>query len=95
MMEFFMEILSSFIYFGDDSLHTKKIDRNIKSLKRNKWFNDLYEDENYHRLFFVNKRVRKFLQSNFRVKRLVKRKKNQKKFLMFLNEQLKRSEQSG
>mgnify|MGYP005755740751 CR=1 FL=1 len=44
----------------DDSFNTKKIDKHIEELRKYKWFIELYEDEKYHRLFFVNKRVRKF-----------------------------------
>jgi hypothetical protein len=43
----------------DDSLNTKKIDKHIEELRKNNWFNKLYDDEKYHRLFFVYKPVRK------------------------------------
>jgi hypothetical protein len=47
----------------DDSLNTKKIDKHIEELRNYNWFNELYEDEKYHRLFFVNKQVRKFISN--------------------------------
>lgn len=75
--------------FGqDDSLNTKKIDKDIEELRKYKWFNELYEDEKYHRLFFVNKRVRKFLQSTFLTKRLRNNPKAQNTFKSILDKQL-------
>ena len=43
-----------------DALNTKKIDQNIERLNQYDWFKQIYEDERYHRLFFVNKHVRRF-----------------------------------
>lgn len=71
----------------DDSLNTKKIDKHIKELRKYNWFNELYEDEKYHRLFFVNKRVRKFLQSTFLTKRLRNNPNAQNTFKSLLNKQ--------
>ncbi len=48
------EFLASLIPNGSTSLDTKKIDRNIEMLKNYSWFKDIYDDERYHRLFFVN-----------------------------------------
>ncbi|WP_342603847.1 hypothetical protein [Peribacillus sp. FSL E2-0159] len=50
MKDFLLGILSA--GFGDNSLDTRKIDRNIEMLKNHTWFKDIYEDEKYHRLFF-------------------------------------------
>ncbi|MGE7186371.1 hypothetical protein ACQKKK_21090 [Peribacillus sp. NPDC006672] len=61
MLDFLLGILSA--GFGDNSLDTRKIDRNIEMLKNHTWFKDIYEDEKYHRLFFVNRNVRQYLQS--------------------------------
>ena len=72
----------------DVSLNTKKIDRHIDELRKYNWFNELYEDEKYHRLFFVNKRVRKFLQSTFLTKRLRNNPNAQNTFKSLLNKQL-------
>ena len=83
MLDFLLGILSA--GFGDNSLDTRKID-----LKNHTWFKDIYEDEKYHRLFFVNRNVRQYLQSTMYVKRIIKREKSQQLFLVFLNKQLKK-----
>jgi hypothetical protein len=72
----------------DDSLNTKKIDRHIEELRKNNWFKKLYDDEKYHRLFFVNKPVRKFLQSTFLTKRLINNPNTQNTFKSLLDKQL-------
>ena len=87
MLDLLLGILSA--AFGDNSLDTRKIDRNIEMLKNHTWFKDIYEDEKYHRLFCVNRNVRQYLQKTMRVKRIIKRGKSQRVFLVFLNKQLK------
>ncbi|MFJ8248143.1 hypothetical protein [Peribacillus asahii] len=82
------EFLASLIPNGSNSLDTRKIDRNIEMLKKYSWFKDIYDDERYHRLFFVNRKVRKYLQNTYRVKRIIKKEDFQMKFIKFLNEQL-------
>ncbi|MFJ8258379.1 hypothetical protein ACIQ4Z_14035 [Peribacillus asahii] len=82
------EFLASLILNGSNSLDTRKIDRNIEMLKKYSWFKDIYDDERYHRLFFVNRKVRKYLQNTYRVKRIIKKEDFQMKFIKFLNEQL-------
>jgi hypothetical protein len=72
----------------DNSLNTKKIDKHINELRKYNWFNTLYNDEKYHRLFFVNKRVRKFLQSTFLTKRLINNPNAQNTFKTLLDKQL-------
>jgi len=72
-------------------LNTQKIDKNIELLKGQAWFKQLYEDERYHRLFFVNRRVRKYLQSTIRVKKINSNPKAQQKFLLFLDKQIEQS----
>jgi hypothetical protein len=72
----------------DDSLDTKKIDKHIEELRNYKWFNKLYNDEKYHRLFFVNRKVRKFLQSRILMKRLINNSNTQKTFQSLLDKQL-------
>ncbi|MCQ6275950.1 hypothetical protein JMM81_13465 [Bacillus sp. V3B] len=72
----------------DDSLDTKKIDKHIEELRKYKWFNELYSDEKYHRLFFVNRKVRKFLQSRILTKRLINNSNTQKTFKSLLDKQL-------
>lgn len=76
---------------GGGVLNTQKIDQNIDLLKRQAWFNLLYQDERYHRLFFVNRRVRKYLQSTIRVKKIISNPKAQQKFLLFLDKEVERS----
>ena len=82
------EFLASLIPNGSNTLDTRKIDRNIEMLKKDSWFKDIYDDERYHRLFFVNRKVRKYLQNTYRVKRIIRKEDFQIKFIKFLNEQL-------
>lgn len=90
MSDFLIEILQSL--FGSmgysDSLNTKKIDRNIKKLLECDWFKEIYESNTYHRLFFVNRKVREYLQSNIRTNKIIANQKAQEKFVSFLNKQL-------
>ncbi|WP_332697061.1 hypothetical protein [Halalkalibacter lacteus] len=69
----------------DNSLDTKKIDKHIEELRKYKWFNELYSDEKYHRLFWGNRRVRKFLQSRFLTKRMINNSNAQKSFKSLLD----------
>ncbi|WP_409291225.1 hypothetical protein [Peribacillus sp. SCS-37] len=92
MLSFLFELIAGL--FGSvgysDTLNTKRIDQNIERLNQHDWFKDIYEDEKYHRLFFVNRNVRQYLQSTMRVKRIIKREKSQREFLIFLNKQVKK-----
>ncbi|MFC0562482.1 hypothetical protein [Halalkalibacter alkalisediminis] len=72
----------------DTSLDTRKIDKHIEELKKQKWFIEIYNDEKYHRLFLENRRVRKFLQSRFLTKRMVNNPNAQKAFKLLLDKQL-------
>jgi hypothetical protein len=72
----------------DDSLNTKKIDKHIEELRKYNWFNELYDNEKYHRLFFVNKRVRKFLQSTYLTKRLINNSNARNSFKSLLDKQI-------
>jgi hypothetical protein len=71
-------------------LDTRKIDKNIERLKQEVWFKRIYEDERYRRLFFSNKYVRAYLQSNYRVNKMIRYERAQKRFLNVLDYQLKR-----
>lgn len=73
--------------YSDDS-NIKKIDRNIERLNEYDWFKKIYKDEKYHRLFFVNKRIRRYLQSTIRVRKIIRRKEAQKKFVLFLDKEI-------
>jgi len=70
---------------NSQTLNTQKIDQNIRLLNGHAWFNALYEDKRYHRLFFVNRHVRAYLQSSFRVKKLIRSQKAQKRFVLLLD----------
>ncbi|MGE7920824.1 hypothetical protein ACQKM9_18080 [Viridibacillus sp. NPDC093762] len=87
MLEFIAGLFGGIGYSG--SLNTKKIDQNIELLKQHDWFKNIYEDERYHRLFFVSKKVRRYLQSTIRVRKIIRSKEAQKKLLLFLNKQIK------
>jgi hypothetical protein len=89
-MSFLFELISSFFesISLDNSLNTNKIDGHIDKLKKYSWFKDLYEDEKYHRLFILNRNVRKYLQSRIRVKRIIKSEDAKRKFISFLNQQI-------
>ncbi|MGE7624863.1 hypothetical protein ACQKMD_17985 [Viridibacillus sp. NPDC096237] len=88
MLEFILGFFSAGIYGDSNSLDTQKIDRNIEMLKNYTWFKNIYDDEKYYRVFFVNRKVRRYLQSSIRVKRIVKKEKAQKRLINFLNKQL-------
>ena len=68
------------------SLNTRKIDKNIEKLRELEWFNELYEIERHRKSFFINVKVRKYLQSNILVARLKNNKNEQKKFIKLLED---------
>ncbi len=86
MLSFIFELIAGlFCSIGyDDTLNTKKIDRNIERLNQHDWFKKIYEDEKYHRLFFVNRKVRHYLQSTIRVNKMIRKIEAQKNYLFFL-----------
>ncbi|RLQ94615.1 hypothetical protein D9X91_13860 [Falsibacillus albus] len=84
MINFLLRLFSA---GTDQSLDTHKIDQNIERLQQYNWFQALYEDQKYHRQFFVNRKVREYLQSKPRVNKLINNEKARKKFLMLLEEQ--------
>ncbi|NMD72243.1 hypothetical protein HHO41_18395 [Bacillus sp. DNRA2] len=90
MFDFLFDLLGTFFYGGRTGLNTKKIDKNIELLILQGWFNRIYEDEKYRKLFLTNKKVRAYLQSNFRVKKIIRNEKDQKTLLDFLDKQLNR-----
>ena len=75
------------------SLNTSKIDKNIKTLRELEWFNNLYENERHHKSFFVNLKVRRYLQSNILVSCLKNNKNEQKKFNQLLEDVAKLREE--
>jgi hypothetical protein len=71
---------------GRTGLKTEKIEKNIEKLKQFSWFEELYENEQHHRSFFVSLKVRKYLESSIRVYRLKRSKREQEKFIHLLEE---------
>lgn len=82
-------------FVGNASLNTKKIDSHIDQLQQYPWFANLYEDDRYRPSFFANKKVRGYLQSSFRVNRLVKDQKAQKNFSLLLEKQAQLREKNN
>lgn len=72
-----------------DTLNTKKIDQNIERLNQYDWFKKIYKDQRYHRLFFVNKHVRRYLQSTIRIRKIIRSKEAQRKLLFLLDKEIK------
>ena len=87
LFELIAELFGSVGY--SDALNTKKIDQNIERLNQYDWFKEIYEDDRYHRLFFVNKHVRRYLQSTIRVRKMIRSKEAQRKLLFLLDKQIK------
>jgi hypothetical protein len=88
MLSFLIELIAGLFGYSD-TLNTKKIDQNIEQLNQHDWFKNIYEDERYHRLFFVNKHVRRYLQSTIRVRKIIRSKEAQRKLLFLLDKQIK------
>ncbi|MFD4490522.1 hypothetical protein [Lysinibacillus fusiformis] len=82
MLEFMLAILANALD-GSTTLHTTKIDRNMERLRQYDWFEEEYQDDRYHRLFFANRHVRKYLQHNRRVNQMMKKKRAQAKCIDF------------
>ncbi|MGY3186186.1 hypothetical protein [Lysinibacillus sp. TE18511] len=89
MLDFVSDLLSGILFNGSTTLNTNKIDKNIEKLQQYNWFNEIYHDDKYRKLFFANRNVRNYLQNNFRVKKIIKKTQAQKRFIYFLNKQLK------
>ncbi len=81
-----LSLLSSVNLSGSSELNTQKIDKNIEKLKDYSWFNDLYENEEHHRSFFVSLKIRKYLEGSWRVSRLIRSEKAQGRFIVMLEE---------
>lgn len=91
-MLFLYELLLAILdgLFQQNTLHTQKIDKHIEELKQHQWFLTVFNDEAFHRLFFVNWHVRKYLQSRFRVRRLMKSTRARESFINLLQTQVKK-----
>ncbi|MED4210681.1 hypothetical protein P4662_15550 [Priestia megaterium] len=91
MTDFLSDVLSSLVPIIDTSksLNTQKINKHIELLKQQHWFRNIYEDDKYYALLFGNRRVRFYLQSSLRVKKMIRKEKVQEKFLALLNKESK------
>lgn len=89
MMDFISDLLSDGLGFSTDVFDTRKIDSNITLLRQQELFKKIYENNQYYLLLIGNKKVRAYLQCNFRVKRMIRNEKAQAKFLLLLNKELK------
>ena len=91
MFSFLYELITGLLFWTDfnGTLNTRKIDQNIERLNQHDWFKKIYKDERYHRLFFVNKHIRRYLRSTIRVKKIIRSKEAQRKLLHFLDKQIK------
>ncbi|WP_374966489.1 hypothetical protein [Lysinibacillus sp. RS5] len=75
MLDFVSDLLSGILFNGSTTLDTNKIDKNIEKLQHYNWFNEIYHDDKYRKLFFANRNVRNYLQNNFRVKKLLRKRR--------------------
>ncbi|MBK5473053.1 MULTISPECIES: hypothetical protein [Bacillus] len=92
MFSFLLGLISGILESSglDSGLNTRKIDRNIKCLQNYEWFQQIYNDTKYRKLFFTNYKVRSYLQSTIRVKLIIRNEKNRQKFYAVLDNQIKR-----
>ncbi|MBV7504163.1 hypothetical protein KW850_02650 [Bacillus sp. sid0103] len=88
MLYYLLDLLGLIATSSTAGLDTRKIDQNIEQLKKHDWFKKIYAQEKYRRLFYVNRHVRRYLQSNLRVKKMFYNQRAQKKLLVLLNKQL-------
>lgn len=72
------------------SIDTRRIDLHIQQLNELPWFHKLYLEEKYRKLFVTNYKTRRYLDSPFRVKRLMNNHNAQLQFLKLLNKQLEK-----
>ena len=89
MIDFISDLLSGGVGFSTNGLDTRKIDSNIRLLRQQEWFKKIYENNQYYSLLIGNREVRACLQSNFRVKRMIRNERSQAKFLLLLNKEMK------
>ncbi|MEH7085367.1 hypothetical protein V7139_21865 [Neobacillus drentensis] len=76
------------------SIDTRRIDFHIHQLNKLPWFQELYQEEKYRKLFVMNYKTRRYLDSPFRVKRLMNSPKAHLHFLKMLNKQLERKKRN-
>jgi hypothetical protein len=90
ILDFIFDLINGLFSSGGQrgSLNTQKIDQNIAILNQHQWFKDIYEDEKFRRLFFVNRNVRAYLQSSIRVNKIIRKMEDRQRFLRLLDRQL-------
>lgn len=89
IVTFILSIISSanlLDFSRSKGLNTQNIEKNIEKLKGYSWFNELYENEEHHRSFFVSLKIRKYLESSLRVSKLIRNEKERLKFILLLEE---------
>ena len=89
IVTFILSIISSanlLDFSRSKGLNTQNIEKNIEKLKGYSWFNELYENEEHHRSFFVSLKIRKYLESSLRVSKLIRNVKERLKFILLLEE---------
>jgi len=82
------ELLSGFIPLGNRALNTQKINKNIEKLSSHDWFKELYNNETYRKVFLFNRVIRRYLESDRKVDKLVHNLKKREQFLKLLHEQM-------
>lgn len=93
-MYYFFKFIAMLLSPGNSvPLDTVRIDKHISELRELEWFEELYQRPGFHRLFFVRKNLRLYLESPWRTRRLKSSKRAQEKFIDFLHNELKRSSQ--
>ncbi|MCD7035222.1 hypothetical protein LRR81_13325 [Metabacillus sp. GX 13764] len=79
-----VEFFSDLFVFSSTSRRDKKIDRHITMLRKEAWFNSLFRISANRKLIFNNRKVRRYLKSRRRVKRLIEDVKAQRHFQTLL-----------
>lgn len=72
------------------SIDTRRIDSHIHQLNEFPWFQKLYQEDKYRKLFVMNYKTRRYLDSPFRVKRLMNNQSAQLHFIKLLNKEIER-----
>lgn len=87
LLNFFLRLISPHMFIG---LNTRTIDAHINELKTQHWFNTLYQDEKYRKLFFTNVHIRHYLESKRRFNTLMSDPVAREKFVNLLEKQRKK-----
>ena len=89
-LSYILDVIIAFTHplFKWRSIDTRRIDSHIDQLNEFPWFHKLYQEDKYRKLFLMNYKTRRYLDSPFRVKRLMSNKKAQLHFIELLNKQI-------